>query len=972
MINKTISHYKIIEEIGRGGMGVVYKAEDTKLQRTVALKFLPPDLTRNPEANERFMNEARAASAFDHPNICTIYDIKESDDGSLYIVMPCYEGESLKEKIARAPLPVDEATDIAVQVARGLAKAHKKGIIHRDIKSANIIITNDGIAKILDFGVAKLAGQQITKTGSTIGTVAYMSPEQAPDNVPHFLLDTGDFIYYIGCVIICGQNFSPELIGGIQAKIDTHPGLSRRKLSQQICEWLDWRNPRGDLKQMSCRVALLRLHEQGHIQLPPLCGTTGPPPKSNSKAGWESFEEPSALIGSLAELGRVELIAIKSSNRTLSRRWNQLMDQYHYLGSGPLCGAQLRYLIHSEHHGYLGGFAFSSGAWRLAARDKWIGWSDRTRAENLDKVVCNSRFLIVPQVKVAGLASHVLSLSAKRLGADWLQRYGVEPALLETFVERDRFKGTCYRAANWQHIGETKGRGRQDHGRTNHVAIKDIYIYPLHRDARKILCNGQPEPVHQPQDPIDWAEAEFATVDLGDARRHKRLLTIARDFFAQPRANIPQACQSRAKTKAVYRFFEDKNNTMDKILAPHYETTLSRAQQEKVVLVAQDTTTLNYSTHPATQDLGLIGSKQDGPIGLIVHDTMAFNLEGTPLGLLDVQCWARDPADFGKKHLRAQLAIEQKESNKWLKSFQATAEAQKRCPDTTFVNMGDREADIYELFHLALSDPEGPRLLVRSEYNRLLADGQGHLWDHVASQELGGIQTVHVPRKGNRCARDARLEVRFAQVTLKPPQNKKHLDELNIWAVFAEEVDAPDGVTPLKWMLLTTCPVHSFENAVEKLDWYCGRWGIEVYHRTLKSGCKIEQRQLGSADRIEACLAIDMVIAWRIYHLTKLGRETPDVPCTVFFEECEWKALVAYKTQNPIPPDNPPSLREMTRMVASLGGFLGRKGDGEPGTQTLWLGLQRLEDITEMWRITISARAPHLVKSPVSSNPGYG
>ena len=791
--------------------------------------------------------------------------------------------------------------------------------------------------------------------------------------MPHFSLDTGDYIYYIAGVLIYGQEFTPELIGRIQATIDAEPYLSRTKLSQQICEWLGWRKPRGELKEMSCRVALLRLHRQGHIQLP--AASAGPPRKTcrqSHLAGQESFEAPPALTCSLAELGRVELVCIKGSARKLSRRWNQLMAQYHYLGSGPLCGAQLRYLIHSEHYGYLGGFAFSSAAWRLEARDHWIGWDERTRGENLDQVVSNSRFLIVPQVKVSGLASHTLSLCAKRLAADWQERYGIVPVLLETFVERDRFKGTCYQAANWQHIGATKGRGRQDRQRTNHVAIKDIYIYPLHRAARKILCKGLPEPIHTPPAAADWAETEFATVDLGDARRHKRLLTLARDFFVQPRANIPQACGSRAKTRAAYRFFQDENNTMDKILAPHYETTLSRSQPEKIVLVVQDTTTLNYSTHPATQDLGLIGAKQDGPVGLIVHDTLAFNLEGTPLGLVDVQSWARDPADFGKNHLRAQLAIEQKESNKWLKSFKATARAQKRCPDTTFVSVGDREADIYELFHLALSDPDGPKLLVRSEHNRLLADRQGHLWDQVASQELGGIQMVHVPRNGKRPARDATLEVRFAEVTLRPPTGKERLGELRIWAVLAVEVGAPKGAEPLKWILLTTCQGHSLQDALQKLDWYCGRWGIEVYHRTLKSGCKIEHRQLASADRIEACLAIDMVIAWRIYHLTKLGRETPDVPCTVFFEECEWKALLTYKTQNPIPPENPPSLRQMTRMVATLGGFLGRKSDGEPGTQTLWLGLQRLEDITEMWRIAVTALAPHLVKSPVSRNPRYG
>jgi len=187
MIGKTVSHYKIIESLGQGGMGVVYKAEDTKLKRTVALKFLPPTLSSDPESKERFIHEAQAASSLDHPNICTIYEIGETKpapgepgDGQSYIAMACYDGESLKLKIENCRLKIDESINIAIQIARGLQKAHEKGIVHRDIKPANIMITDDGTAKILDFGLAKLAGQtRLTKTGSTVGTFFYMSPEQA-------------------------------------------------------------------------------------------------------------------------------------------------------------------------------------------------------------------------------------------------------------------------------------------------------------------------------------------------------------------------------------------------------------------------------------------------------------------------------------------------------------------------------------------------------------------------------------------------------------------------------------------------------------------------------------------------------------------------------------------------------------------------------------------------------------------------
>jgi hypothetical protein len=703
---------------------------------------------------------------------------------------------------------------------------------------------------------------------------------------------------------------------------------------------------------MNCRVALLELERAGEVVLP----DAGPRPPRKAKDNEREIQEIELpqIEDNLSGLGSIEIVKIESRHSKLSRKWNELMDDYHYLGSGPLCGAQIRYLIHSARYGWIGGFAFSAAAWRLSSRDRWIGWNEEARKKHLDKVVNNSRFLIIPQVKVPNLASHVLSRCIKRLAKDWHERYKIEPVLLETFVEHDRFKGTCYRASNWEYIGQTKGRGRNDCKNKCSLPVKDIYLYPLQSNACEILCDGAEPLVEVKKEPVDWAEEEFGGAELGDQRRVKRLEEIARDFYARPEGSVPQACQSRAKTKAVYRFFDNRNISMKKILAPHYESTLGRIRKEKVVLAVQDTTSLNYSAHPATENLGFIGSAKDGPIGLLVHDTMAFTLEGTPLGLLDVQSWARNPADFGKKHERHKLPIEQKESNKWLKSFASVQAAQKRCQDTLLVSVGDREADIYELFHAALSDPHGPKLLVRASQNRILSEEQDKLMEYVAGQPSSGKQVVAVPRKGKQRAREAVLEIRYTEVRLKAPASKAGGKDISIWAVLAQEVEAPQGVTPLKWLLLTTIEVHSFEQAVEMLSWYCIRWGIEVYHKTLKSGCKIEERQLGNADRIEACLSIDMVIAWRIYHLTKLGREIPNVPCTVFFEEAEWKALVAYKTKNPIPPKKTPTLREAMRMVASLGGFLGRKSDGEPGTKSLWLGLQQLDVMTAMWKITMS------------------
>jgi len=780
--------------------------------------------------------------------------------------------------------------------------------------------------------------------------------------------------HYAAPMVVCGQLFSPEILQRIGTTLAQEPLLSRRALSRQVCEWLNWRSPNGDLKQMSCRVALGKLARSGVLRLAPSAHRA----VHRSPMAYDCATPPqiAPVKVRLAELGRIDLVRIGSRHSNAARLWKALMQHYHYLGAGPLCGAQMRYLVRSEHHGIVAALAFSAAAWRVQARDQWIGWSDAARAAHLGSVVANSRFLIMPQVQVPHLASHVLGLCVKRLPEDWKARYGYRPLLLESFVEHARFKGTCYRAANWQHIGVTCGRGRQDGQRQHAVPVKDIYLYPLQRGWRERLCArpeaapsvpeaAPPQSIAEPGAPRDWAQEEFGAAPLGDARLQGRLLALARDFYAKPRAQIPQACGTRAKTKAAYRFFDHSRTTMDSILQPHYAATTARVSRHPVVLAAQDTTSLNYNTQPAIERLGPIGSHSDGAVGLIVHDTMVFTPEGVALGLIDVQVWARDAKDFGKRTRRHELPIEQKESYKWIKSVAAAARVQSHCPHTTVVSVGDREADIFELFDFARSLPNAPKLLVRAERNRALTEARGKLWEHMGSQPIAGYQELQVPRRTNRAARIAKMAISYARVELKSPQRLAKLKPLTVWAVWAREIDAPHPSSALDWMLLTTCEVNHFDEAIEKLAWYAARWNIEVYHRTLKSGCKIETRQLGSAERIEACLAIDLVVAWRILHLTKLGREHPDVPCTVYFSEAEWKALLTYINRSTILPQAPPTLREATRMVASLGGFLGRKGDGEPGTQTLWLGLQRLDDLTAMYQIVIEmlARAPPTVSS---------
>ena len=329
-------------------------------------------------------------------------------------------------------------------------------------------------------------------------------------------------------------------------------------------------------------------------------------------------------------------------------------------------------------------------------------------------------------------------------------------------------------------------------------------------------------------------------------------------------------------------------------------------------------------------------------------------------GLFDVQCWARDPEEYGQSAERAALPVEDKESRKWLVGYQTTATAQRRLPKTRIVNVADREADDFELFAFARSEKGNPELLVRATKPRKIESADPktpNLWEYVKSLTCEGTVPLVVPRRGSRPRRETTLEVRFSKVTVRPPKKSRLKSPVKLWAVAVAvavtvtvtktESKAPAGIEPLEWLLLTTIPVTNLEEAAEKVSWYALRWRIEVFHRTLKSGCRIEDRQLGTAKSLEACLAVDMVVAWRVFLLTKLGRETPDAPCTVFFEDAEWKALVCFTNKSPREPTVPPTLNQATRMVATLGGFQGRKSDGELGSETLWRGLLRLDDITE-------------------------
>ena len=458
----------------------------------------------------------------------------------------------------------------------------------------------------------------------------------------------------------------------------------------------------------------------------------------------------------------------------------------------------------------------------------------------------------------------------------------------------------------------------------------------------------------QPAD-AGWAAHEFAHAPLPDQRLVSRLITMATDFALQPTAPIPQACGSWAKTKAAYRFFDHDGITPEDLLVAHVRATIHRAAAHPLVLCVQDTTSLNYSTHPQTKGLGPISNNRDKTIGLFLHSTLALTPKGKPLGLLQAQSWARSTATFGRSsHARNRTPRDQKESQKWMDSFTACQTLAAQCPDTTLVNVGDREGDLYDLFVAAQSpaEPAGPRvhLLVRAQHDRQVAHPQKSLWDFLAAQRVAGRLKIKVPRKDGQPGRLATLAIRYAPVTLCAPSLKSDQPPLTLWAVEARESRPPKGATPICWRLLTTLPVASFAAAVEKIRWYAQRWQIEVLHKVLKSGCQVEQRQLETAARLQRVVRVDLIVAWRVLALCKAGRETPNGLASDWLSAAEWRALTCYMQERIKPPRRPPTVRQAVRWIAQLGGFLGRRRDGEPGPIVVWRGLQQLRAITAAWK----------------------
>jgi len=372
--------------------------------------------------------------------------------------------------------------------------------------------------------------------------------------------------------------------------------------------------------------------------------------------------------------------------------------------------------------------------------------------------------------------------------------------------------------------------------------------------------------------------------------------------------------------------------------------------QHQVVLAVQDTTFLNYTHHPQTEGLGVIGNKKQHQRGFGMHTTLALTTTGVPLGLLTQAFFSRpeDEPSHQPNELN-RLPIEEKESYKWLQALEQTLELAPAGVDV--VTVCDREADIYEMFTLA--QEKEAKLLVRASFDRTLADNEGRkLWQKVEQEAGAGHLTVQITKNQKQAARQATVSVRFTEVKLKPPwrPQQKKLPVVTLNAILVREENPADDVDdPIEWLLLINQPVTNFEEAVQVVSWYCCRWQIEVFHKIIKSGCRVEDCRLQTADRLQNYIALMGVIAWRLHWVTYVNRTNPDLPCTTILTATEWQALYMRIHNTTSLPPSPPSVRQAVRWIAQLGGFLGRKRDGEPGVTVIWRGWQRLQDIAATW-----------------------
>ncbi len=469
-----------------------------------------------------------------------------------------------------------------------------------------------------------------------------------------------------------------------------------------------------------------------------------------------------------------------------------------------------------------------------------------------------------------------------------------------------------------------------------------------------------------------WVLDEIRTADLNDERLNERFMRLVDAFSKNPTLSIPAACGGAAETEAAYRWFDNEKVTFDKVLRPHIDATRARIATQTSVLLVQDTTEVDM-TRPEQQVKGAGPLDGDTRRGVLLHVLHAFTQDATPLGTLHAAMSNRsDDKPLNATMSRAErqaLPIEEKESYRWLVALREAQEEARQRPGISFVCLADSECDIFEYLAETQQGPGNLHWIVRACQDRALLtesveqdDSPCQMRAQLIAAPVQYTATIAVRgrrakvaceqrgRRQPRESRDAEVEVRVASLTLRPPsRSDRELPPVTTNAVLVRELSPPAGEPPIEWILLTDLSIDGVEAIREVIHQYTVRWTIEIFFRTLKSGCRAEGRRFEHIDRYLPCLALYLIVSWRTLYVCRLGREIPDARCEVVFEAAEWKSV--YRVVIGKTPSAAPKLQDMIRTVAQLGGYINRKRKDPPGPQTVWIGLQRLHDIAACWKI---------------------
>ena len=451
----------------------------------------------------------------------------------------------------------------------------------------------------------------------------------------------------------------------------------------------------------------------------------------------------------------------------------------------------------------------------------------------------------------------------------------------------------------------------------------------------------------------NWVVNELESLEIGDKRLNKRILSLLDCASKQPQLSINKLFHTRKEVQACYRFFSNDLVNEKKVIQPHLNKTIERASQHPVVLCLSDTTSLNYTTRKKLKDSGYISS--NNAQGFFLHSTIAVTPDRLHLGLVGQKFWAREKEKKKARssYERERMMFSEKESYRWLEAYRDSCNLSSQYGDGSVIHITDREGDIFEIYDEHANREGAADYIIRSNHNRRVYfqdKSSNTLIQEVEKSPILGEVSFDVIDRESNLSRAVRQTVQAIPVTIKSRYgaDKPNLScKVNV--VYLKEIDPLDKEKQVVWCLLTSLPIITKEEILQVVKYYLCRWEIEVFFKTYKSGCKVEEKSLRTAERLYPLFSLLLIVAWRVNYLLHMSRVSPTLSCEFFFEESEWKAGYVAATRDRNVPKKAPMMKEMMGYIAKLGGHLGRKNDPPPGVKAIWTGICKLTNYADAW-----------------------